>query len=82
MTITSSLMYFKESFFFSEHILLTRNPTVYTLYSLHKVVSEKSVFPTGLGCGRFQGNFFFNLKIRLPIHHNGVAFFLTEVEEN
>ena len=51
-------------------------------------VSEKSVFPTSFGRGRFQGNLFSFEKhkwlqktlfdvICLQISHNGVAFFLT-----
>ena len=53
-------------------------------------VSEKSVFPTSFG---FQGNLFSFEKhkwlqkilfdvICLEIRHNGVAFFLTAVDEN
>ena len=56
-------------------------------------VSEKSVFPTSFGCGRFQGNLFSFEKhkwlqeilfdvICLEIRQNGVAFFLTAVDEN
>ena len=55
-------------------------------------VSEKSVFPTSFGRGRFQGNLFSFEKQRLQkilfdvicleIRHNGVAFFLTAVDEN
>ena len=55
-------------------------------------VSEKSVFPTSFGCGRFPGNLFSFEKhkwlqilfdvICLEIRHNGVAFFLTAVDEN
>ena len=56
-------------------------------------VSEKSVFPTSFDRGRFQGNLFSFEKrkwlqkilfdvIRLEIRHNGVAFFLTVVDEN
>ena len=56
-------------------------------------VSEKSVFPTSFGRGRFQGNLFLFEKhkwlqkilfdvICLEIRHNGVAFFLTAVDEN
>ena len=54
-------------------------------------VSEKYVFPTSFG--RFQGNLFSFEKhkwlqkilfdvICLEIRHNGVAFFLTAVDEN
>ena len=56
-------------------------------------VSEKSVFPTSFDCGRFQGNLFSFEKhkwlqkilfdvICLEIHHNGVAFFLIDVDKN
>ena len=56
-------------------------------------VSEKSVFPTSFGRGRFKGNLFSFEKhkcllkilfdvICLQIRHNGISFFLTEVEEN
>ena len=56
-------------------------------------VSEKSVFPTSFGRGRFQGNLFLFEKhkwlqkilfdvIYLEIRHNGVAFFLTAVDES
>ena len=48
-------------------------------------VSEKSVFPTSFGRGRFQGNLFSFEKhnvICLEIRHNGVVFFLTAVDEN
>ena len=56
-------------------------------------VSEKSVFPTSFGRGRFQGNLFSFEKhkwlqkilfdvICLEIRHNDVAFFLTAVDEN
>ena len=56
-------------------------------------VSEKSVLPTSFGRGRFQGNLFSFEKhkwlqkilfevICLGIRHNGVAFFLTAVDEN
>ena len=56
-------------------------------------VSEKSVFPTSFGRGRFQGNLFSFEKhkwlqkilfgvICLEIRRNGVAFFLTAVDEN
>ena len=55
-------------------------------------VSEKFVFPTSFGRGRFQGNLFSFEKQRLQkilfdvicleIRHNGVAFFLTAVDEN
>ena len=56
-------------------------------------VSEKSVFPTSFGHDRFQGNLFSFQKhkrlqkilfdfICLEIRHNGVAFFLTAVDEN
>ena len=56
-------------------------------------VSEKSVFPTSFGRGRFQGNLFSFEKykwlqydlfdvIYLEIRHNGVAFFLTVIDEN
>ena len=45
-------------------------------------VSEKSVFPTSFGRGRFQGNLFSFDVICLEIRHNGVAFFLTAVDEN
>ena len=56
-------------------------------------VSEKPVFPTSFGRGRFQGNLFSFEKrkwlrkilfevICLEIRQNGVAFFLTAVDEN
>ena len=56
-------------------------------------VSEKSVFPTSFSHGHFQGNLFSFEKhkwlhkilfdvICLEICHNGVAFFLTAVDEN
>ena len=56
-------------------------------------VSEKSVFQTSYGRGRFQVNLFSFEKhkwlqkilfdvICLEIHQNGIAFFLTEVDEN
>ena len=56
-------------------------------------VSEKSVFPTSFGRGRFQGNLFSFEKhkwvqkilfdiICLEIRHNCVTFFLTAVDEN
>ena len=56
-------------------------------------VSEKSVFPTCFGRGRFQENLFSFEKhkmlqkilfdvICLEIRHTGVAFFLTAVDEN
>ena len=57
-------------------------------------VSEKSVFPTSFGRGCFQGNLLFSFEkhkwlqkilfdvICLGIRHNGVAFFLTAVDEN
>ena len=57
------------------------------------IVSGKSVFPASFVCGRFQGNFFSFEKqkwlqkflfdvIYLEVRHNGVAFFLTAVDEN
>ena len=56
-------------------------------------VSEKFVFPTRFGRGRFEGNLFSFEKhkwlqkilsdaIFLEILHNGVASFLTGVDEN
>ena len=56
-------------------------------------VSEKSVFSTSFGHGRFQGNLFSFEKhkwlqkilfdvICLQIRHDGVAFLLTTVDEN
>ena len=56
-------------------------------------VSEKSVFPIGFGRVHFQGNLFSFEKhkwlqkilfdvICLEIRNNGVAFFLTAVDEN
>ena len=56
-------------------------------------VSEKSVFPTSFGRGRFQRNLFSFEKhkwlqkilfdvICLEIRHNGVTFLLTVVDEN
>ena len=56
-------------------------------------VGEKPVSPTSFDCGRFQGNLFSFEKhkwlqkilfdvICLQIRHNGVAFFLTAVDEN
>ena len=56
-------------------------------------VSEKSVFPTSFDRGCFQGNLFSFEKhkwlqkilfdvICLEIRHNGVAFFLTDVDKN
>ena len=56
-------------------------------------VSEKSVFPTSFSRRRFQGNLFSFEKhkwlqniffdvICLQIRHNGLAFFLTALDEN
>ena len=56
-------------------------------------VSEKSVFPTSFGRGRFEGNLFSFEKhkclqkilfdvICLQIRHNGISFFLIAVDEN
>ena len=56
-------------------------------------VSTKSVFPTSFDRGQFPGNLFSFKKrkwlqeilfdvIYLKIRHNGVAFFLTAVDEN
>ena len=70
------------------------NICIYKLYSEYgaDVVTEKSVFQTSFGRGRFQGNLFSFEKhkwlqilfevICLEIRHNGVAFFLTAVDEN
>ena len=65
---------------------------IYKLY-MRLTVSGKSIFPTGFGRGRFQENLFSFEKhkwlqkilfdvICLEIYHNGVAFFLTAVDEN
>ena len=56
-------------------------------------ISEKSVFPTSFDRDRFQGNLFSFEKLKwlqkilrdviyLEMHHNGVGFFLTAVDEN
>ena len=56
------------------------------------IVSEKFVFPTSFGRDCFQGNLFSFEKqwlqkilfdvICLQIRHNGVAFFLSAIDEN
>ena len=71
---------------------------IYIIYIIYTVnmglsVSEKFVFPTRFGRGRFEGNLFSFEKhkwlqkilfdaIFLEILHNGVASFLTGVDEN
>ena len=56
-------------------------------------ISEKSVLPTSFDRDRFQGNLFSFEKLKwlqkilrdvicLEMHHNGVGFFLTAVDEN
>ena len=71
---------------------------IYNIYIIYTVnmglsVSEKFVFPTRFGRGRFEGNLFSFEKhkwlqkilfdaIFLEILHNGVASFLTGVDEN